>query len=43
MSPIVAIAAIGSVIGPQLVEIAVNRYGHLILDDLLQARRPRGR
>jgi hypothetical protein len=36
MPPIIAIAAIGSVIGLELVEIAVDRRGHLVFDDLRQ-------
>ena len=36
MPPIIAIAAIGNVVGLKLVEIAVDRRGHLIFDDLLQ-------
>lgn len=36
MPTIVTVAAIGSVISPKLVEIAVNRRRHLVFDDLLQ-------
>jgi hypothetical protein len=34
MPPIIAIAAIGSVVGLELVEIAVDSRGHLVFDDL---------
>jgi hypothetical protein len=33
---VVAVAAIGSVIGPQLLKVAVDRRRHLIFDNLLQ-------
>jgi hypothetical protein len=36
MPPIVAIAAVGSIIGLKLGEIAIYRRGHLTFDDLLQ-------
>jgi hypothetical protein len=36
MPPIIAIAAIGSVVSLELVEIAVDRRRHLVFDDLLQ-------
>jgi hypothetical protein len=37
MPPIVAVAAIGSVVSAELVEMAVDRSRHLLLDDLLQS------
>ena len=43
MPPIITIAAIGSVVGPELVEMAVDRSRHLVFDDLCQglpAERP---
>jgi hypothetical protein len=36
MPPIAAVAAIGGVIGLELVEIAINRRRHLVFDNLLQ-------
>ena len=36
MAPVIAIAPIGSVVGLDLVEMAIDRRGHLILDDLRQ-------
>jgi hypothetical protein len=36
MPPIVAIAMIGSIVGLELIEIAIHSCGHLTFDDLLQ-------
>jgi hypothetical protein len=41
--PIVAIAAIGSVVGLELIEIAIYSRGHLAFDDLLQRLPAKGR
>lgn len=38
MAPIMAIAPVGRVLGVELVEIAIDRRGHLIFDDLGQGR-----